>query len=94
MFNHHDITQDACMLNGSLRRHGRGWWRHSLASQDADVRAIRGVDPGHVKANAIVPRAISFETASDQFTPALFADEFTVIIYEPAARIRLNGIAV
>ena len=35
MFNHHDITRDACMLNGPLRHHGYDWWWHSFTAQDA-----------------------------------------------------------
>ena len=35
MFNHHDITRDACMLRGPLRHRGYDWWWHSLTAQDA-----------------------------------------------------------
>ena len=37
MFNHHDITRDACMLHGPLARHGYDWWWHSLTAQDAET---------------------------------------------------------
>ena len=37
MFNHHDITRDACMLNGPLRHHGYDWWWHSFTAQDAET---------------------------------------------------------
>ena len=37
MFNHHDITRDACMLHGPLRHHGYDWWWHSLTAQDAET---------------------------------------------------------
>ena len=35
MFNHHDITRDACMLRGPLSRCGYDWWWHSFTAQDA-----------------------------------------------------------
>ena len=35
MFNHHDITRDACMLRGPLSRCGYDWWWHSFTDQDA-----------------------------------------------------------
>lgn len=35
MFNHHDLTRDACMLHGPLRHLGYDWWWHSLTAQDA-----------------------------------------------------------
>ena len=34
MFNNHDISRDACMLHGPLRRHGYDWWWHSFTAQD------------------------------------------------------------
>lgn len=34
MFNHHDITRDACMLHGPLANHGYDWWWHSITAQD------------------------------------------------------------
>ncbi len=37
MFNHHDITRDACMLHGPLRRHGYDWWWHSFTAQDPET---------------------------------------------------------
>ena len=37
MFNHHDITRDACMLHGPLAHHGYDWWWHSFTAQDADT---------------------------------------------------------
>ena len=37
MFNHHDISRDACMLRGPLRHHGYDWWWHSLTAQDAET---------------------------------------------------------
>ena len=37
MFNHHDITRDACMLHGPLRSHGYDWWWHSFTAQDAET---------------------------------------------------------
>ena len=37
MFNHHDLTRDACMLNGPLRRLGYDWWWHSLTARDAQT---------------------------------------------------------
>ena len=39
MFNHHDITRDACMLHGPLRLHGYDWWWHSFTAQDAETGA-------------------------------------------------------
>ena len=35
MFNHHDITRDACMLRGPLAHHGYDWWWHSFTALDA-----------------------------------------------------------
>ena len=37
MFNHHDITRDACMLRGPLAHHGYDWWWHSFTAQDAET---------------------------------------------------------
>ncbi|MBQ8954147.1 MAG: hypothetical protein IJ048_08530 [Clostridia bacterium] len=37
MFNHHDITRDACMLHGPLRHRGYDWWWHSFTAQDAET---------------------------------------------------------
>ena len=37
MFNHHDITRDACMLRGLLAHHGYDWWWHSFTAQDAET---------------------------------------------------------
>ena len=37
MFNLHDITRDACMLRGTLRRRGYDWWWHSFTAQDAET---------------------------------------------------------
>ncbi len=37
MFNHHDITRDACMLHGPLRHLGYDWWWHSLTARDAQT---------------------------------------------------------
>ena len=37
MFNHHDITRDACMLRGPLAREGYDWWWHSFTAQDAET---------------------------------------------------------
>ena len=37
MFNHHDITRDACMLHGPLAHHGYEWWWHSFTAQDAET---------------------------------------------------------
>ena len=37
MFNHHDITRDACMLHGPLAHQGYDWWWHSFTAQDADT---------------------------------------------------------
>ena len=39
MFNHHDITRDACMLHGPLRHLGYDWWWHSLTARDAQTGA-------------------------------------------------------
>ncbi len=35
MFNRHDISRNACMLHGPLRRLGYDWWWHSFTAQDA-----------------------------------------------------------
>ena len=35
MFNHHDISRNACMLQGPLAHHGYDWWWHSFTAQDA-----------------------------------------------------------
>ena len=37
MINHHDITRDACMLQGPLTRQGYDWWWHSFTAQDAET---------------------------------------------------------
>ena len=37
MFNHPDITRDACMLHGPLAHHGYDWWWHSFTAQDAET---------------------------------------------------------
>ncbi len=37
MFNHHDITRNACMLHGPLSRQGYDWWWHSFTAQDAET---------------------------------------------------------
>ena len=37
MFNHHDITRDACMLHGPLRTHGYDWWWHNFTAQDEET---------------------------------------------------------
>ena len=37
MFNHHDISRDACMLHGPLRHHGYDWWWHSFTAQDEET---------------------------------------------------------
>ena len=37
MFNHHDITRNACMLHGPLARRGYDWWWHSFTAQDAET---------------------------------------------------------
>ena len=34
MFNHSDITRDACMLRGKLRTKGYDWWWHSFTAED------------------------------------------------------------
>ena len=39
MFNHHDITRDACMLHGPLAHHGYDWWWHSFTAQDEESGA-------------------------------------------------------
>ena len=39
MFNHSDITRDACMLHGPLRHLGYDWWWHSFTAQDAETGA-------------------------------------------------------
>ena len=39
MFNHPDISRDACMLRGPLRHHGYDWWWHSFTAQDAETGA-------------------------------------------------------
>ena len=39
MFNHPDITRNACMLHGPLRHHGYDWWWHSFTAQDAETGA-------------------------------------------------------
>ena len=37
MFNHHDISRNACMLHGPLRHKGYDWWWHSFTAQDAET---------------------------------------------------------
>ena len=37
MFNHHDITGNACMLSGPLAHQGYDWWWHSFTAQDAET---------------------------------------------------------
>ena len=37
MFHKHDITRDALMLHGLLRRQGYDWWWHSFTAQDAET---------------------------------------------------------
>ena len=37
MFNHHDITRNACMLRGPLAHRGYDWWWHSFTAQDAET---------------------------------------------------------
>ena len=37
MFNHHDISRNACMLHGPLAHHGYDWWWHSFTAQDAET---------------------------------------------------------
>ena len=37
MFNHHDITRNACMLQGPLARQGYDWWWHNFTAQDAET---------------------------------------------------------
>ena len=37
MFNHHDITRNACMLHGPLAHHGYDWWWHSFTAQEAET---------------------------------------------------------
>ncbi|MFC2626567.1 MAG: hypothetical protein ACFNZJ_05510 [Parascardovia denticolens] len=36
-FNKHDISRDACMLRGPLRKKGYDWWWHSFTAQDAQT---------------------------------------------------------
>ena len=36
-FNKHDISLDACMLRGPLRKKGYDWWWHSFTAQDAQT---------------------------------------------------------
>ena len=37
MFNHHDITRNACMLRGPLAHLGYDWWWHSFTAQDEET---------------------------------------------------------
>ena len=37
MFNRHDISRNAMMLNGTLERQGYDWWWHSFTAQDAQT---------------------------------------------------------
>ena len=37
MFDHHDISRDACMLRGALRRKGYDWWWHSFTAVDVQT---------------------------------------------------------
>ncbi|MBQ9324888.1 MAG: hypothetical protein IJ246_03865 [Clostridia bacterium] len=37
MFQHSDITRNACMLHGPLAYHGYDWWWHSFTAQDPDT---------------------------------------------------------
>ena len=37
MFNHHDISRNACMLTGPLAHQGYDWWWHSFTAQDAET---------------------------------------------------------
>jgi hypothetical protein len=37
MFNHSDLSRNACMLHGPLRHHGYDWWWHSFTAQDAET---------------------------------------------------------
>ena len=37
MFNHHDITRNACMLRGPLAHHGYDWWWHNFTAQDEET---------------------------------------------------------
>ena len=37
MFNHHDISRNACMLHGPLAHRGYDWWWHSFTAQDAET---------------------------------------------------------
>ena len=37
MFNHHDITRNACMLQGPLAHCGYDWWWHSFTARDAET---------------------------------------------------------
>ena len=37
MFDHHDISRNACMLQGPLAYQGYDWWWHSFTAQDAET---------------------------------------------------------
>ena len=37
MFNKHDVTRDAMMLRGFLKKLGYDWWWHSFTAQDAET---------------------------------------------------------
>ena len=37
MFDRHDISRDACMLRGALRRKGYDWWWHSFTAVDVQT---------------------------------------------------------
>jgi hypothetical protein len=37
MFNHHDISRNACMLHGPLALRGYDWWWHSFTAQDVET---------------------------------------------------------
>ena len=37
MFNKHDITRDACMLRGPLRKQGYDWWWHSFTAKSDET---------------------------------------------------------
>ena len=37
IFNHHDITRNACMLHGPLAHQGYDWWWHSFTAQKAET---------------------------------------------------------
>ena len=37
MFSKHDITRNACMLRGVLRKQGYDWWWHSFTGQDTET---------------------------------------------------------